>query len=110
MIERQLHSFRSAEEAIQFVTRQMENRLDAVHDRLVVIEAALKSLFAANPDAADVALAISKSIEAPPHPEGLEDRIASIATRLRDLAQAGTEDAQERVKLSVVEGGLSTKE
>lgn len=110
MIESQRHSFRSAEEAIQFVAQQMEGRLDAVNDRLLVIEAALKSLFAANSDAVDVALSIAKSIEEPPHPEGLEDRIVSIVARLRDLAQAGTEDAQERIKLSVIKGGLSTED
>lgn len=79
----------------------------ALHDKILVIESALKAIFASSPEAANVALAMADNFEAPPHPEGLEDRVTVIAADLRRLARAGTEDVQERLKFSVFDGGLS---
>lgn len=107
MIENKRYSFGSPDEAIQFFAQQSEDRFKALQDKVLVIESALKAIFAMTPEAASLALRMADGFEEPPHPEGLEDRLRAIAEDLRRLAQADTEDAQEGIKLSVIEGGRS---
>jgi len=110
MIESRSYSFKSIDEAVQFFAQQAEDRHGELLNQLMAVEIAMQAVLRASPEATNAVLTVAEDFEQSEAEADLRKRLLTIASQLRRFVLVDTEEAQERVKLSVVEGGLSTKE